>query len=88
MDRTTMRLYVVDERGRPGVVRNDLSVEAAAPISTEVHAFLEEIRCSHDGATVDVLSPWLPVALYASTSVKRVEPRPDDGGITVEYRGE
>lgn len=88
MDRTAMRLYVVDERGRPGIVRNDLSVEAAVPISAEVHAFLEEVRWSLDGATVDTLCPWLPVALYANTSVKRVEPRPNDGGVTIEYRGE
>ncbi|MFC4988053.1 MULTISPECIES: hypothetical protein [Saliphagus] len=82
-----MRLYVVDERGRSGVVRNNLSVEAAS-ISEEVHTFVEEVRRNHNGVTVDELSPWLPVALYANTSVKQVEPRPNDDGLTIEYRGE
>lgn len=83
-----MRLYVVDERGRRGVVRNDLSIEAPVPVSEQVHAFIAQVRRSHDGPTVEALSPWLPVALYANTSVRRVEPRPDDGGVTVEYRDE
>lgn len=84
-----MRISFVDKTGTTGVIRDDFTIIAEAPVSKEVRLFVKgKKRAKRDPTyTITDPPPSFLLELFIQTSVKKVEPNLTDDFTAENHLG-